>query len=303
MMKRMIEYQETGELFCFLANFHALTSVTDASRLKQTTLEAARDFISLGLDPEKAVFWAQSDVPEVAELTWLLSNVTNVGMLERAHSYKDKTAKGATPTLGLFSYPVLVAADILLFGGEIVPVGKDQKQHLEMARDIAIRFNATYGETFVVPEPRIEEDRGVIPGIDGQKMSKSYGNAIEIFCEKDELAKKVMNIVTDPTPVDEPKDPNKSTLYKIYALFLDEPGKVELSQRFKAPGLKYSQVKSDLIDVIWKYFAPSREKREAIGEDQEYIVKTLKEGAKKARAVAVPYLAKAKRNVGMVYWE
>ncbi|MEE9166904.1 MAG: tryptophan--tRNA ligase [Candidatus Neomarinimicrobiota bacterium] len=303
MMKRMIGYQHTNELFCFLVNYHALTSTTDASRLRKHTVEAASDFIALGLDPEKAVFWVQSDVPEVTELTWLLSSVTNVGMLERAHSYKDKIAKGVTPNHGLFSYPVLMAADILLFGGELVPVGKDQKQHLEMSRDIAIKFNATYGDTFVVPESKIEKDWGVIPGIDGQKMSKSYRNTIDIFCNKDDLAEKVMRIVTDTTPIDEPKDPGTSTLYKIYSLFLDGPGKEKLTRRFEGKGLKYQQLKVELIDVIWEYFASYRETRTVLADDRAYVLKVLREGAEKARAVATSYLEKARKNVGLLYWE
>ena len=303
MMNRMIEYQESNELFCFLVNYHALTTLADGNLLRKNTIEAASDFLALGLDPEKAVFWVQSDVPEVTELTWLLSNVTNVGILERALSYKDKIAKGAMPNHGLFSYPVLMAADILLFGGEIIPVGKDQKQHLEISRDIAIRFNATYGKTFVVPEAMIEEDRGLIPGTDGQKMSKSYNNTIEIFCEKDDLVKKVKNIVTDAIPVDQSKDPETSTLYKIYALFLNESEKRDLFQRFKRLGLKYSDVKADLIDLIWDHFAPYREKRQALSRDRKYVVKMLREGAEKARAVAESFLAKARQNVGLNYWK
>jgi len=303
MMKRMIEYQESNELFCFIVNYHALTSVIDRTQLKQNTIEAACDFLALGLDPERAVFWVQSDIPEVTELTWLLSNVTNVGILERAHSYKDKISKGATPNHGLFSYPVLMAADILLFGGEIVPVGKDQKQHLEISRDIAIRFNARYGETFVVPEPKIEEDRGLIPGIDGQKMSKSYNNTIEIFCKKDDLVDTVKNIITDITPVEQPKDPDSSTLYNIYALFLNESEKEALSRRFREGGLKYSDVKSELIEIIWNYFATFRDKRQILLEDMKYVVDILQEGANKARAVAEIFLARARRNVGLKYWE
>lgn len=303
MMQRMIEYQKDNELFTFLVNYHALTSVTDKELLRKNTLEAAGDFLALGLDPDRSVFWVQSDVPEVTELTWLLGNVTNIGLLERAHSYKDKIARGASPSHGLFSYPVLMAADILLFGGEMVPVGKDQKQHLEMSRDIALRFNATYGETFIVPEPIIEESRAVIPGADGQKMSKSYGNTIEIFCEKDDLAKTVMGIVTDPTPVDQPKDPEKSTLFQIYSLFLDASETEELRSRFREPGLKYSQVKGDLIDVIWDYFEPYRETRRRLSGSKEEVVKVLESGAQKARDVAQRFLKKARDNVGLNYWD
>lgn len=303
MMQRMIEYQQDNELFVFLVNYHALTSMTDKDRLKKNTLEAACDFLALGLNPDKSVFWVQSDVPEVTELTWLLSNVTNVGLLERAHSYKDKIARGATPNHGLFSYPVLMAADILLFGGEMVPVGKDQKQHLEISRDIALRFNATYGDTFIVPEPLIEESRAVIPGTDGQKMSKSYGNTIDIFCEKDDLAGRVMGIVTDPIPVDRPKNAERSILFQIYSFFLDPAGVGKLKDRFLAPGLKYSDVKHDLIEVIWNYFRPYRETRRRLSEEREGVIEVLKEGAEKARNVAKDFLKRARDNVGLNYWD
>lgn len=303
MMERMIRYQETNDLFTFLVNYHALTTVSDGELLRENTIEAAADYMALGLDPQKAVFWVQSDIPEVLEATWLLSNVTNMGLLERAHSYKDKISKGITPHHGLLSYPVLMAADILLFGGEVVPVGKDQKQHLEMTRDIATRFNATYGETFIIPEPLIEDDIGLIPGRDGQKMSKSYNNTIQIFCEKDELAQQIMSIVTDDTPPDEPKDPETSTLYHIFALFLDEAGKAELTQRFVNPGLKYSEVKRELIETVWEYFRPFREKRATQYSDHDFVVKILREGAEKARAEASVFLSLAKQNVGLNYGE
>ena len=207
MMKPMIESQESSLLFCFIVNYHALTSVREGRLLKQQTLGAAKDFLALGLDPDRCVFWVQSDVPEVTELTWILSCVTSMGLLERCHSYKDKVSKGLIPTHGLFAYPVLMAADILLYQSQVIPVGKDQKQHVEVTRDIAERFNHHYGETFVLPEPRIEEDVAVVPGIDGQKMSKSYGNTIEIFSDEKAMRKRIMRIVTDATPVEAPKDP------------------------------------------------------------------------------------------------
>ncbi|BAF59419.1 MAG: tryptophan--tRNA ligase [Pelotomaculum sp.] len=302
MMKRMVEYQENNELFCFLVNYHALTSVFDAELLRRQTFEAACDFLALGLDPEKSVFWVQSDVQEVTELTWLLSNVTGMGLLERSHSYKDKTAKGIPASHGLFAYPVLMAADILLYGAEKVPVGKDQKQHLEIARDIAIRFNNTYGETFVVPEPDIEESVATVPGIDGQKMSKSYGNAIEIFAGEKEMREKVMKIKTDSTPVDQPKPVEGNVLYELYSLFLDEKEREKLKERFLTPGLKYGEVKKELFGVIWEYFAPYRKERERLVKDRQYVVDTLREGARKARQVAAVYLERARRNVGLDYW-
>src|SRR3989304_1299445 len=208
MMKRVIEYQEKETLFCVIVNYHALTTVFDADALRTNTMNAVCDFLALGLDPEKSYFWVQADVPEVTELTWLLSNVTSMGLLERAHAYKDKVTRGIQANHGLFAYPVLMAADMLMFGAEKVPVGKDQKQHIEMARDIAIRFNQTYGDVFKVPEANILETVATVPGIDGQKMSKSYGNTLELFCPYDELKKKIMAIVTDSTPVDQPKNPD-----------------------------------------------------------------------------------------------
>jgi len=301
MMKRMIEYQKNHELFCFIVNYHALTTVFDSDLLRRQTFEAACDFLALGIDPDKAIFWVQSDVPEVTELTWLLSNVTPIGMLERAHSYKDKKAKGIAANHGLFSYPVLMAADILLYGANLIPVGKDQKQHVEMTRDIALKFNQTYGETFVIPEPDIPKDVAVIPGTDGQKMSKSYGNTIELFGTREELKKKVMSIVTDATPVNEPKNPDKCNLFAIYSLFLDEEGKKQLRDRYLTPGLKYSDIKKELIDVIWNYFAPYREKRQQLINNRDQVYEIMKKGAQKARAVATEFLDKARHNVGLDY--
>ncbi len=302
MMKRMIDYQENNELFCFLVNYHALTSVFDSNFLRKQTFEAACDFLALGLDPDKSVFWVQSDVPEVTELTWLISNVTGMGLLERNHSYKDKIIKGIPASHGLFSYPVLMAADILLYGSEKVPVGKDQKQHLEIARDIAIRFNNTYGETFVVPEPDIEDDTSVVPGIDGQKMSKSYGNAIEIFAGEKTMRDKVMRIKTDSTPVNEPKPIEGNLLFDIYSFFLDEKGKETLKERFLTPGLKYGNIKKELFGVIWEHFAPYRKKREYLIHDRQFVLETMRKGAEKARQVAFAYLERARRNVGLDYW-
>ena len=302
MMKRMVEYQERNELFCFLVNYHALTSVDDAGLLRRQTFEAACDFLALGLDPDRSVFYVQSDVPEVTELTWLLSNVTGMGLLERSHSYKDKVAKGIAANHGLFSYPVLMAADILLYGGEIVPVGKDQKQHLEITRDIAIRFNHIYGETFVVPEADIEEDLAMVPGVDGQKMSKSYGNAIEIFADEKTLKEKIMAIKTDSTPVDQPKPIEGNILFALYSLFLDGKGKAELRERFLAPGLRYGDVKKELLGTIWEYFAPYRTERERLAQDRQFVVETMKKGAAKARRVAAVYLERARHNVGLDYW-
>lgn len=300
MMKRMIEYQKKQELFCFIVNFHALTSVFDAGRLRDQTCEAVKDFLALGLDPDKSIFWVQSDVPEVTELTWLLGNVTGMGLLERSHSYKDKLAKGIPASHGLFSYPVLMAADILGYGANLVPVGKDQKQHLEIARDIAIRFNSTYGETFVIPEPDIEDELATIPGLDGQKMSKSYGNTIEIFIDEASLKQKIMTLKTDSTPVNEPKPIEGNILFSLYSLFLDDNGKEELKDRFLTPGLKYGEVKKELFNIIWEYFAPYREKRSMISKSE--VAEVMKKGAEKARAVITEYLDRARHNVGLDYY-
>jgi len=299
MMKRMIEYQEQHELFCFVVNLHALTSVFDATKLRQQTYEAIADFLALGLDPQQSIFWVQSDVPEVTELTWYLSNITGMGLLERCHSYKDKLAKGLSASHGLFSYPVLMAADILLYGAQRVPVGKDQKQHVEVARDLALRFNSTYGETFVLPEPDIQPELALVPGLDGQKMSKSYDNTIEIFAEEAVLKQKIMTLKTDSTPVNEPKPIEGNILFDLYTLFLDQAGKENLKDRFLTPGLKYGEVKKELFATIWEYFASYREKRALITEEE--VREILREGAVKARIVAGDYLAKVRHNVGVDY--
>ena len=301
MMKKMIAYQETSELFAFIANMHAMTSVFNGRTLAPGTFEAAIDFLSLGLDPEKAVFWVQSDVPEVAELTWYLSNVTPVGLLERSHSYKDKVARGIAPNSGLFLYPVLMAADILLYQSDRVPVGKDQKQHLEITRDIAIKFNNTYGETFVVPEPEIDEDLAVIPGIDGQKMSKSYGNTINIFCERSELKKRVMSIITDSTPVEAPKNPDTCTVFALYRLFASPEDIMTVAERYRNGGIGYGEVKKELIELIWTFFAPFREKRASLSADRANVRSILLRGAEKARYHASRTLKKVRKRVGAIY--
>ncbi len=301
MMRRMIRYQEEHTLFVFIVNLHALTSVSDAKRLSADTLTAAVDFISLGLDPEKCFFWVQSDVPEVTELTWILSNVTPMGLLERAHSYKDKTAKGISPNHGLFAYPVLMAADILLYQSDVVPVGQDQKQHLEMTRDIAIRFNNAFGETFTIPEAEIDEELAVIPGIDGQKMSKSYGNTIDIFETEDVLKKKVMSIVTDSRGVDEPKDPDSDSLFQLMSLFIDADEREALRDRYITPGLKYSDVKKELFEKIWEFYAPYREKREGLLKNADTVRDIMKAGAEKTREEAMKTLDLVRQRVGLKY--
>jgi len=301
MMQRMIQFQRDHTLFCFVVNLHALTTVFDGKRLATDTMNACLDFLALGLDPEKAYFWVQGDVPEVCELTWILNNHTPVGLLERAHSYKDKIAKGFQPHNGLFSYPVLMAADILLYQADAVPVGKDQKQHLEITRDIAIKFNATYGDTFVVPDAWIDDNTATVPGIDGQKMSKSYDNTLEIFGDQDDLRKKVMRIVTDSTPVKDPKDPDKCNLFALISLFMDQKEKEGLAQRYRAGGLAYAPVKKELFERMWAYFAPYRQRRAELAAEPEYVREILRNGAEKARAIASETLTDVRRKVGLSY--
>jgi tryptophanyl-tRNA synthetase len=301
MMKPMIEFQKENELFCFIVNYHAMTSLQDGPELKRNTISAAVDFLALGLDPDKSYFWVQSDVPEVTELTWILGCHTSLGLLERSHSYKDKIAKGITPSCGLFTYPVLMAADILLYKSQIIPVGKDQKQHVEITRDIAERFNNTYGETFVLPEPLISEDIAVIPGTDGLKMSKSYGNTINIFEDEKPLRQKVMRIVTDSTPVEAPKDPAKCGLFALYKLFA-EPDKTEkLRERYLKGGIGYGEVKKELFGIIWEFFRPFRDKRSELLKDVGEIHNILKKGAEKTKRVAVATLDEVKDKVGIKY--
>ncbi len=301
MMRPMIENQDAGELFAFIVNLHALTSVHDRGRLARDTLNAAADFIALGLDPDRCVFWVQSDVPEVCELSWILSTMTPFGLLERCHSYKDKVAKGISPSHGLFAYPVLMAADILIFQADVVPVGKDQKQHLEVARDIAAKFNHIYGETFKLPEPRISGDLAVIPGIDGQKMSKSYGNTIPIFTTREELKKRVMAIKTDSTPVEEPKDPDNCNLFQIYRLFAPEDRLRETLGLYRNGGAMYGKIKLELVDLIWDYFAAAREKREQLLADPGGLKAILARGAEAARAAAAPTMELVRDRVGLRY--
>ncbi|MCL2154471.1 MAG: tryptophan--tRNA ligase [Leptospirales bacterium] len=301
MMKQMIEFQKSSELFCFIVNYHAMTSLHDGDELRKNTIEAAIDFLALGLDPDKSIFWIQSDVPEVVELSWILSCHTSLGLLERSHSYKDKVARGLVPNAGLYTYPVLMAADILLYDANIVPVGKDQKQHIEITRDIAGSFNNTYGDIFVIPEGEISEETSVIPGIDGQKMSKSYGNTINIFDDEKTLKKKVMKIVTDSTPVEDPKDPDKCNLFSMYKLFAAESMLSDMRERYHKGGTGYGQVKKELLDLLVEYFKPYRENRKQFENDHGEVYNILKKGADKARAVASVTLKRVKDAVGINY--
>ena len=300
MMSRMIKYQEENDLFCFIANYHALTTIPNSTTLSENTFNAACDFLALGLDPEKSTFWVQSDIPEVTELTWIISSQASVGLMERATSYKDKIARGHKPNMGLYSYPILMAADILLYDSQVVPVGIDQKQHLEMTRDIAIRFNNTFGETFVVPEPDIEKWSQLVPGIDGQKMSKSYNNTIPIFGSEKVIHEKVMSIVTDSSSINEVKNTN-CTLFKIYCLFLDENAKLELADKFQTPGTGYSEIKKELFSTIMEHFKQFRQKRDYYEQHQDQVHDILKQGAEKASAVAETFLTPVRDVTGLNY--
>src|SRR5881628_3336586 len=287
MMKPALELQEQGEAFYFIANYHSMTSLFDAQARRQNSLDVALDFLACGLDPQKTVFFKQSDVPEVTELTWLLSTVTPMGLLERGTSYKDKIAKGLSPNHGLFAYPVLMAADILIYDSNIVPVGRDQKQHVEMTRDIAIKFNETYGHTFVIPEPQIREEAAVVPGIDGQKMSKSYGNTIEIFGDEKAARKKIMGIVMDSRSPQEPKpDAEKNLAVQLLKLVAPAAVASDFEHRLRAGGLGYGDLKKALFEHYWSYFAGPRAKRAELAADLPYVRQVLREGAEKARKLA-----------------
>ncbi|MDF1861575.1 MAG: tryptophan--tRNA ligase [Verrucomicrobiales bacterium] len=301
MMEPSIRLQEEGDAFYFIADYHSLTSTHDPQVLRDNVRGLAIDFLACGLDPEKATFWTQSAVPEVTELTWILSCVTPMGLLERCVSYKDKIAQGISPSHGLFAYPVLQAADILIFDSNVVPIGKDQKQHLEVTRDIANKFNDRYGaDLLVVPEPQIREQTATVPGLDGQKMSKSYGNTIDIFEETEKkLRKKIMKIVTDTTAVEDPKNPEGSYLVDLYKLFASEDDVRAMEESFCAGGEGYGHYKQQLFEAIRDYYAPMRERREELEKDTDYVDGVLEEGAKRARAQAREVMDRVRSAVGM----
>jgi tryptophanyl-tRNA synthetase len=299
MMRPAIELQKEGETFYFIADYHALTSVRDPKALRENSRKVALDFLACGLDPERAALFRQSAVPQVAELAWILSTVAPMGLLERAHSYKDKLARGLASTVGLFSYPVLMAADILIYDSDAVPVGKDQKQHIEITRDLAVKINETYGQVFKLPEPRINPDTQVVPGLDGQKMSKSYGNNIDIFGDEKETRKRVMSIVTDSTSVEAPKDPERSTITQLYSLFASKSELEEMHARFKKGGTGYGDFKKALFAKLWEYFAPMRKRREEILRDKSYIDNVLARGAKRANQIADQVMQRVRAAVGL----
>lgn len=298
-MRPAIQLQEQGEAFYFIADYHALTSIQDPTLLREYSRGVALDFLACGLDPARACFFLQSDVPHVTELAWILSTVTPMGLLERCHSFKDKTARGMTASHGLFAYPVLMAADILLYNSDVVPVGRDQKQHLEVTRDICVKFNEIYGDVFKLPEPRIQETAAAVPGLDGQKMSKSYGNTIEIFAEEKALRKKVMGLVTDSTPVEAPKDPDNSTILALYRLVAPAEAVERMEGEFRAGGIGYGDFKKRLFEAIWEFFAPMRARRAEILTEKGYVDDVLAHGAKHARAASNAVMARVRTAVGL----
>ena len=299
MIERMVQFQDDSDLFCFVANYHSMTSIHDKAKLEHNTRETFIDLLALGIDPEKSTFWVQSHVPEVTELAWILSNYASVGLMQRSTSYKDKIANGLKPNMGLFSYPILMASDILLFKSEVVPVGKDQKQHLEMTRDIAIKFNNLYGDILAVPEIEIDASNDIVIGIDNQKMSKSYNNTIPIFAENDVIKNQVMNIVTDSAGLNDPKDKD-TPLFKIYSLFLNNESKKELADRYDTPGLKYMDIKKELIDTIINFFESNKSKREQLLKNDNEVNQQMILGQNKARQIAQKTLHEVKSAAGLL---
>ncbi len=300
MMRPSIELQEQGEAFYFIANYHSMTSLFDAEERRRNSLDVALDFLACGLDPKRSVFFRQSDVPEHTELAWMLTTLTPMSLLEKCHSYKDKVAKGISANHGLFAYPVLMAADILIYDSNVVPVGRDQKQHVEVTRDIAIKFNETYGQTFVLPEPRIREEVAVVPGTDGQKMSKSYGNTIEIFGDEKTLRKKIMSIVTDTRAPAEPKpDAEKNIVLQLLKLVASPDISLDFENRLRAGGLGYGDLKKALFEHYWNYFAAARSRRAELAANLGHVNQVLQEGADRARTLARTVLNRARKASGL----
>ncbi len=299
MMKPCIELQEEGEAFVFIADFHALTQHPTADELRERSRGVALDFLACGLDPDKAVFFRQSEVPEVAELAWILACHTPVGLLERCHSYKDKIAQGITPNHGLFSYPVLMACDILIYMSDVVPVGRDQKQHLEVTRDLAIKFNNVYGDVFRIPKEQIRDSVAIVPGVDGRKMSKSYGNTIELFGPEKATRKVFMKVVTDSTPMEEPKNPDTCNVYALYKLFASEDELAAMRGNYEGGNYGYGHAKQALFEKFVEYFRDMRQKREELATDPAYVDEVLRKGAEKARAVASKTMDQVRKAVGL----
>jgi len=300
MMRPAIELQDKGEAFYFIADYHSMTSLFDAAERRKNTMDVALDFLACGLDPRKSVFFRQSDVPEVTELCWLLTSLTPMSLLEKGHSYKDKVAKGIPANHGVFAYPVLMAADILIYDSNLVPVGRDQKQHVEMTRDIAIKFNEQYGETFIIPEPQIREEVAVVPGTDGQKMSKSYGNTVDIFGDQKSIRKKIMGITMDSRTPDEPKpDAEKNVALQLLKLVAAPAVSADFENRLRAGGLGYGDLKKALFENYWNYFNEARQRRAELAANPDYVHAVLTDGATKARALAQTVLKRARKACGL----
>jgi len=298
-IRQHVEFQDKGEAIYFIADYHSMTSIRDGAERRRLVREVVLDYLACGLDPQRAVLYRQSDIPEVCELTWILTSIVPMGLLERSHAFKDKVAQGISVDHGLFAYPVLMAADILIYNSDLVPVGQDQKQHLEMTRDMAQRFNHIYGEeVFKLPEPHILEDVAVVPGVDGRKMSKSYDNTLRMFWPKKKLKKAVMSVVTDSEPVEAPKDTN-ANVFKLWSLFASAAEKEEMFARAKAGGLGYGDVKKDLLERMLEYFGPMRERREELAKHPDDIEDVLADGAKRARELGAPVLAAARNAAGL----
>ena len=299
-IRQYIDLQEGAEdAYYFIANLHALTTVRDPKELSRLTLDAATDLLALGLDPARATLFVQSDVPEVSELCWLLMTGTPMGLLERCHAYKDKKARGLTADAGLFTYPVLMAADILAYDSDTVPVGEDQVQHIEVARDLAASFNHHFGETFVMPKAKILDNSARVPGVDGEKMSKSYDNTLEVFEDLGPLKKKIMRITTDSRPMEDPKDPDTDHLFQLYSLFADDAGREEMAATYRQGGFGYGTVKKKLAAAAEEFYASARERRKELEEDPEKVRRVLAEGAAKAREKAGEVLLRAQRACGL----
>jgi tryptophanyl-tRNA synthetase len=299
MMKSAIELQQRGEALYFIADLHALTTVRDPEALRRNTREVAVDFLACGLDPEKACLFRQSDVACIPELSWILSTVTPMGLLERCHSYKDKIAKGMHASLGLFSYPVLMAADILAYDSDVVPVGKDQKQHLEVTRDIAVKINELYGDVFKLPEPMIRDEAAAIPGTDGAKMSKSYGNTVELFMEEGPMRKRIMAIQTDSTPVESPKPVDNSAILGLYRQVASTADYAAMEADFLSGGVGYGDLKKRLFAAVWEYFGPMRKERARFADDPAEVDRLLGRGADRAAAIAAPVMDRLRKAIGL----
>jgi tryptophanyl-tRNA synthetase len=308
-IRQFVEFQHQGHGLYFIADLHALTTIRNANLLRELTFDVALNFLALGLDPERATLFRQSDIPEVTELTWILSTVTPMGLLERAHSYKDKTARGISPDHGLFAYPVLMAADILIYHSDLVPVGKDQKQHVEITRDIAVKFNQTYckgfdphtgeGGALKLPDPHILDDTAVVPGVDGQKMSKSYGNTIDLFGPEKQVRKSVMGIKTDSTPLEAPKDPDTCNVFALLKLFAPPDELDEIRQLYVKGGTGYGDFKKRLWEHFEASFGEARKRYDELRNNQDYVHEVLAKGAQRAREIAADVMDQVRRATGL----